>query len=190
MERRCGSTADTATTRRDPPRPLVPAAAPSLYIGWRYTGADRFPLVAAAVGAAAVERDCVADQQRQLGCTHGLRDRVQLRRWQATKPGSHPDQGHHSRRGRIGTPARITHRRTGEGRIPPGQPRPVVRASDHGEGKNLPDARTMPSGNWSPTPYDPAKQWTQTTIAGHRAFVAAHDVIVDSAGQASAAATN
>jgi len=45
--------------------------------------------------------------------------------------------------------------------------------------KDLPDARTVPSGNWSPTPYDPAKQWTQTTIAGHRAFVSAHDVIVD-----------
>jgi hypothetical protein len=48
--------------------------------------------------------------------------------------------------------------------------------------KNLPDARTIPSGNWSPTPYDPAKQWTQTTIAGHRAFVAAHAVIVDWGG--------
>jgi hypothetical protein len=45
--------------------------------------------------------------------------------------------------------------------------------------KDLPDARTAPSGNWSPRPYDPAKQWTQTTIAGHRAFVSAHDVIVD-----------
>jgi hypothetical protein len=45
--------------------------------------------------------------------------------------------------------------------------------------KDLPDARTVPTGNWSPTPYDPAKQWTQTTIAGHRAFVSAHDVIVD-----------
>ena len=45
--------------------------------------------------------------------------------------------------------------------------------------KDLPDARTVPSGNWSPRPYDPAKQWTQTTIAGHRAFVSAHDVIVD-----------
>jgi hypothetical protein len=48
--------------------------------------------------------------------------------------------------------------------------------------KYLPDARTVPSGNWSPTPYDPAKQWTQTTIAGHRAFVSAHDVIVDWGG--------
>jgi hypothetical protein len=45
--------------------------------------------------------------------------------------------------------------------------------------KDLPDARTAPSGNWSPRPYNPAKQWTQTTIAGHRAFVSAHDVIVD-----------
>jgi hypothetical protein len=45
--------------------------------------------------------------------------------------------------------------------------------------KDLPDARIVPPGNWSPTPYDPAKQWTQTTIAGHRAFVSAHDVIVD-----------
>jgi hypothetical protein len=48
--------------------------------------------------------------------------------------------------------------------------------------KNLPDARTVSSGTWSPTPYDPAKQWTQMTIAGHRAFVAAHDVIVDWGG--------
>jgi len=48
--------------------------------------------------------------------------------------------------------------------------------------KYLPDARTVPLGNWSPTPYDPAKQWTQTTIAGHRAFVSAHDVIVDWGG--------
>lgn len=45
--------------------------------------------------------------------------------------------------------------------------------------KDLPDARTVASGNWSPTSYDPAKQWTQTTIAGHRAFVSAHTVIVD-----------
>jgi hypothetical protein len=45
--------------------------------------------------------------------------------------------------------------------------------------KDLPDARTVPSGNWSPTPYDPAKQWTRMTIAGHRAFVSAHDVIID-----------
>ncbi len=48
--------------------------------------------------------------------------------------------------------------------------------------KDLPDARTVTSGNWSPKPYDPAKQWTQTTIAGHRAFVSAHDVIVDWGG--------
>jgi len=48
--------------------------------------------------------------------------------------------------------------------------------------KDLPDARTVTSGNWSPRPYDPAKQWTQTTIAGHRAFVSAHDVIVDWGG--------
>jgi len=48
--------------------------------------------------------------------------------------------------------------------------------------KNLPDARTVSSGTWSPTPYDPAKQWTQMTIAGQRAFVAAHDVIVDWGG--------
>jgi hypothetical protein len=48
--------------------------------------------------------------------------------------------------------------------------------------KDLPDARTVASGNWSPKPYDPAKQWTQTTIAGHRAFVSAHDVIVDWGG--------
>ena len=48
--------------------------------------------------------------------------------------------------------------------------------------KDLPDARTVRTGNWSPTPYDPAKQWTQTTIAGHRAFVSAHDVIVDWGG--------
>ena len=48
--------------------------------------------------------------------------------------------------------------------------------------KRLPDARTVLTGNWSPTPYDPAKQWTQTTIAGHRAFVSAHDVIVDWGG--------
>jgi hypothetical protein len=48
--------------------------------------------------------------------------------------------------------------------------------------KNLPDARTVARGNWSPTPYDPAKQWKQHTIAGHRAFVAAHAVIIDWGG--------
>jgi hypothetical protein len=45
--------------------------------------------------------------------------------------------------------------------------------------KDLPDARTFSGRSWTPRPYNPANQWTQTTIAGHRAFVSAHDVIVD-----------
>lgn len=45
--------------------------------------------------------------------------------------------------------------------------------------KDLPDARTVTARSWTPRPYNPAKQWTRMTIAGHRAFVAAHDVIVD-----------
>jgi hypothetical protein len=58
----------------------------------------------------------------------------------------------------------------------------LVAAQKPLELNDLPDARTIPSGNWSPTPYDPAKQWTQKTIAGHRAFVAAHAVIVNWGG--------
>ena len=48
--------------------------------------------------------------------------------------------------------------------------------------KDLPDARTVTARSWTPKPYNPANQWTQMTIAGHRAFVSAHDVIVDWGG--------
>jgi hypothetical protein len=48
--------------------------------------------------------------------------------------------------------------------------------------KDLPDARIVTGRTWTPGPYQPEKQWTQMTIAGHRAFVSAHDVIVDWGG--------